>query len=241
MRIRIALDLDNKRIPVKYSSILQGIIYYGLYNNGETTMLHDQGQKIGKRHFKLFTFSEIYGKTTYDVEKKELLFHSSGCFDFTAFNDNLVFTFVTFIEQNTTLVFGNQLIKVLSYTILDDDFIDCEKNIFYTVSPVTAYFTDENKKTIYLDPLKEEFSNYIINNMNQKYFLIYHENMPEVLIKEISNIKGKRIYYRNTFIIAYHMTIEFINLNSKVKRMILTCGIGSKNSLGFGMISSRID
>ena len=79
MRIRIVLDLKNKLIPINYRSILAGIVYSMLPLNENTTILHNEGIKLNNRKFKLLTFSEIYGDTIYNKNKKVLLFHSSGC------------------------------------------------------------------------------------------------------------------------------------------------------------------
>ena len=67
--------------------------------------------------------------------------------------------------------------------------------------------------------------------------MIYKENMPEVDIINITNIKHKKVYFRNTFSIGYHCSITFDKLTPEVKKVILTCGLGSKNSSGFGMVT----
>lgn len=237
MRVRIILDLENKKIPVNYRSLLQGVIYNALFGNEEIKQIHNQGYKIGKRKFKLFTFSEIYGQTSYIKETKELLFQNNAHFDFTAFYDDIVLTFINFLTQNPQIVIGKQIIKVQSYMLLDDILNNNTTEQFLTISPVTAYITDENKKTVYYHPNSEEFKESVINNIAQKYFLVYNENMPDITIDEINNIKEKKVYFRKNFAIAYHFKIIFSNLDEKVKNIIMTCGIGSKNSSGFGMLA----
>ena len=138
MRVRIVLNLINKRIPVNYRSILSGIIYAILPSNGATTLLHDQGSILEKRKFKLMTFSEIYGDCSYDITTKSLLFHSSGCFDVTSFYEQVVLDIVNYIEENAFVVFGNQTIEILKYDILNDY---CSHNDIDTKQVCSIFFS----------------------------------------------------------------------------------------------------
>lgn len=238
MRVRIVLNLVNKRIPVNYRSILSGIIYAILPSNEATAILHNQGSMLGKRKFKLMTFSEIYGDCSYDLATKSLLFHSSGCFDVTSFHEQVVLDIVNYIEENAFVIFGNQIIEILKYDILNDYCSNNDIETFYTVSPITIYKT-QNKYVQYFSPDDEEFKNGIIQNLNQKYFLCYRENMSNVEIMSINKVTKKKVFFRKTLYEAYHLTITFQNLTPKVQKVILTTGLGPKNALGFGMVSKK--
>ena len=236
MRIRIVLDLKNKKIPVQYKSILVGIIYSFFDRNDDTTNLHNAGYIINNRKFKLFTFSEIYGKTQYIKEDKCLFFLDNGCFDFTSSDENYINQVVNYLNNNSSILFGNQIIKIVKYDILDDYCDNKEEEKYYTVSPITVYRT-EGKFTKFFEPLDYEFKELIISNLASKYYLIYHENMPNIEITNIDNIKMKRTYFRKIMHISYHLNITFDKLTPKVKYVIQTCGLGAKNSVGYGMVS----
>ncbi len=239
MRIRIVLDLENKKIPVNYRSIISGIIYAMLPLDSSTTQLHDYGLKLEKRKFKLFTFSEIYGSTIYDNETKSLLFISTGCFDITSFDENIIISIVKCIEENKDVLFGNQVISIVKYDILND-YCDSTKIVtYYTVSPITIYKSD-NKVMKFISPSDEEFKNGIIRNISQKYFLCFNENLPNIIIESIDNISLKKVYFRRTLYESYHCNITFSGLTEKVQKVIMTCGICPKNALGFGMVSRKI-
>ncbi len=239
MRIRVVLDLKDKKIPVQYHSLLQGIIYNSLYNYDKIQTIHDQGFTLGKRKFKLFTYSEIYGDTQYLEQSRELHFSDTGYFDFTSYDDEITVAFINFITQNNTLLFGKQLIKVLAYNLLDDFCDNTKIETYTTLSPITSYITDENKKTKYFEPTTEEFKQAIIQNLAKKYYLIYKENMSEIEISDINSVKKKKIYFRSNFTIAYHLTLTISGLTPQIKKVILTCGIGSKNSSGLGMVNKK--
>lgn len=240
MRLKITLDLTDKKIPVKYNSLLQGMIYYTFIDNPKVDKLHSEGFKIDKRKFKLFTFSEIYGDSTFLPDTKELLFHGYGAFELASAKDDLILSTIEFLRNNRKVILGNQIVNVNSFSILSENIDDKVSEVYYTISPVTAYKTLENKKTMYIHPNDSEFDDYIINNLSKKYFLMFNENMPAIQIINKSNIKEKKIYFRDTWCIAYHLTIEFNNLTEKVKKTILCCGVGSKNSIGLGMLSQKI-
>ena len=237
MRVKILLDLKDIKINVKYHSLLQGVIYHALMNNDNVSKIHDKGYSIGNRKFKLFTYSEIYGESVYLKESKELMFTDKGYFFFGSVDDNVTISFISFLQQNMSIVLGNKIIKIVGFEILDDYFEIKDEICFTTLSPITIYKTNEKRKTIYMDPSEEEFKESILSNLSQKYYLIYKENLPEVVIKEISNIKKKIVYFRNVFVIAYHFNIIFSNLNKEAIKTILYTGLGSKNSSGFGMVS----
>ena len=62
-------------LPIQYNHILQGIIYDSI-NQELATFLHDQGFQVGKRTFKLFTYSKLYGEYTLQREEGRIVFKS---------------------------------------------------------------------------------------------------------------------------------------------------------------------
>jgi CRISPR-associated endoribonuclease Cas6 len=62
MRLRIVLNSSNSiKLPKAYNHLLQGFIYK-LIDNDLSKFLHTQGYRYGKRSFKLFCFSRLFGK-----------------------------------------------------------------------------------------------------------------------------------------------------------------------------------
>lgn len=239
MRIRIVLELANKTIPVNYRSILTGIVYAMLPIDENTANLHNEGLKLEKRKFKLFTYSEIYGKSTYNKDTKTLTFHDNACFDISSFKEQTILDIVKYIEENNTILFGKQIIKILKYDILDDFCNNNDIVTFYTNSPITVYKTID-KYVNYLNPTTPEFKEAIIKNISEKYYLCYHENMPDISIINIDNVVKKRVHFKKTIYEAYHLDITFKGLNAKIQKVIMTTGLGPKNALGFGMVAKKI-
>ena len=239
MRIRIVFDLQGKMIPVNYRSILSGILYAMLPLDESTTKLHNDGEKLENRKFKLFTFSEIYGTTSYDKNSKSLIFLSNGCLDVTSYHEEIVMNIVNYIEENKNVLFGKQIISILKYDILNDYCDRKSEATYYTVSPITIYKT-EGKQMKFFSPEQDEFKIGIIKNISQKYFLCYQENMPDITITSIENVSHKRVHFRKTLYEAYHCSLTFFGLTEKIQKVIMTSGICPKNALGFGMVSRKL-
>lgn len=238
MRIRIVLDLTNVALSVDYRSSLIGLIYNMLPIDDETIDLHDNGKIIENRKYKLFTFSEIYGPSIYDKEHKKIIYNGNGCFDVTSFHENILLNVINYLDNNHQILIQNQVINVIKYDILNDMPTKDTIKTYYTLSPITIYKT-ENSHQIFYQPDRDEFKELIISNLSRKYYLCYKTNMPNVEISKIENVKKKIIKFRNIIYESYHLKITFVNLTKEVQNVIMTCGLGPKNSVGFGMVSTK--
>ncbi|MDI6840561.1 MAG: hypothetical protein QMD71_06925 [bacterium] len=63
MRITIILETEDRALslPIHYNHIIQGFIYDNI-SKKLAKFLHQKGYIYGKRAFKLFTFSRLYGR-----------------------------------------------------------------------------------------------------------------------------------------------------------------------------------
>lgn len=238
MRIRIVLDLTNIALSVDYRSSLMGIIYNMLPIDDETVNLHDNGKIIDNRKYKLFTFSEIYGSSSYDNLNKKIVFEGNGCFDITGFDENIILKVINYLDNNHQILIQNQVVNVIKYDILNDMPTKDTIKTYYTLSPITIYKT-ENSHQIFYRPINDEFKELIISNLSRKYYLCYKTNMPNVEITKMEDVKKKIIKFRNVIYESYHLKITFNNLTREVQNVIMTCGLGPKNSVGFGMVSTK--
>jgi CRISPR-associated endoribonuclease Cas6 len=236
MRIRINLALRDKTISVRYNSLLQGFIYTALGYPNFNAPIHDHANRLENRPFKLFVFSEINGKSKY-LNKEELLyFEEDGYFDFSSYNQDLVIKIIDYMNLNNNILLGKQVVKILGYDILND-YVSPNRNhfTFRTCSPIVCYQT-ENKRVKYFDPQNKEFSQSIMSNLEKKYFICYNDKMPDMKIIKIDSIKKKVVYFRKVFYIAYHCSLTIETESLKLVSLILSTGLGSKNSMGFGMV-----
>ncbi|MDK2900903.1 MAG: CRISPR-associated endoribonuclease Cas6, partial [Thermosipho sp. (in: thermotogales)] len=59
MRIYLDLDFEKLELPIHYNHILQSIIINMIDSSGYRKFIHDEGYVLGKRKFKLYTFSRL--------------------------------------------------------------------------------------------------------------------------------------------------------------------------------------
>jgi len=194
--------------------------------------LHDDGFRFENRPFKLFVISDIFGK--FILKQNLLHFEQNGYFDFACFEEDMIIQISKFLTQNTLIHIGKTIIEHNGFDILQNDFLLKEQMTFKSISPVTCYIMDE--KTIYFEPDSNEFKNQIINNIVKKHELIYQTNCPDFGIEAIEKIRKRVVHYKNNFVVSFDIKITFNNLNKNILQIILNTGIGSKNSMGFGML-----
>lgn len=236
MRIRIELGLKGKRLSRSYQSKIQGLIYQMLEYSEKTQNLHNEGHRIENRPFRLFVFSDLFGDKEIDKSKDIILFHSDAYFEVAAAIDDVVYEMIRYLQKHSKVLFGNQLIDILRFDLIQNPFYSGLRDFnFYSISPVTVYQT-ENKRTVYLEPSSEEYKTSILRNIARKYQVVYQselELLPEIIIHSTEPVSR---HFRKQFIQGYHLHASFENINYQVFNLVMNTGIGSKNSIGFGML-----
>lgn len=241
MRIRINLNpvTDKITLPLHYNYLLQGFIYRNL-SKSLSSSLHQKGSIIGKRKFKLFTFSRISGR--FKREGDEITFKGPLNFWLSSPMVKLLESLASHLIKKSKVKLGS---SYLHLTGIEVGFIPEIKKemLIKTLSPITVYSTLKNpegkKKTYYYSPFEQEFSKLIKENLYKKYLLI-HKRAPEDLQFSIS---PERVSKRNQHILFYKGTvikawsgIYRIQGSEELIRIGYDTGLGSKNSQGFGMI-----
>jgi len=237
MRLKIELVLANHTIDVNYKSMLQGAIYKTFGDDQKIQELHDQGARIENRPFKLFVFSDLIGQAIFEPKDKTLHFLSNGYLLIDAYDQNLIERVYRNLLKETYFQIGKQFIEIKEITIQNLKLIHKEKEIILkSISPVIVNRTVD-KRMVYLDPTDDDYLMSIYQNLSKKWMSIYgsstHFRCPQI---EIVSSKRKSVYFRKVFYIAYDLVIKVCELTPSVYDLMMKTGIGSKNSLGFGML-----
>lgn len=234
MRIRIELGLKDKSILVRYKSQLQGMIYHMIRQDDSASILHDEGYRVENRPFKLFVFSDLIGQFTYDTKIKMMHFETNAYFEVASIQVDFMIEMVKYLQNHNSVHFGKQIIDVIDVQIIEDPKI-IDKASFITISPITVYKTNE-EKTIYLSPNEDEFIHMIHHNILKKCEAFQID--PPTHLPHINIISSEKriIYFRDHFLIAYHLKFDMHQLRQPYLTIMLNTGLGSKNSMGFGMI-----
>lgn len=223
-------------IPPKFVSVkkinkhaIQGMIYNHLKNT--TFKNYHNG-----RYFKFFSFSDIF-PINEDAKIKHLIISSP--------NENLIITlYNSFRNEDYFEINGSK------FQITDlKKFILKVTNKFISGSPIVLY--KNNKKNEYFSFKKEKNLDFFLERLRENalkkfYFysgkkLEFNENLFDRLIFK-KEVVIKDIKMGNEFILIGSVwgLLEKFNIKDEYKELyefIMDCGLGEKNSLGYGFIN----
>ncbi len=241
MRIFVTLNSSRRFVlPIDHNYTIQSFIYNSI-SPELAKKLHDTGFQVGKRRFKLFTFSRLMGKFLLEREKKEMVFESP-------FKIVISSALKQFIEE-----IGNEMLKREYFKIgrnrvrvnsveVSDKTIENDKIKVKMLSPITIYSTllraDGKKKTYYYSPFEKEFSELISQNAKKKFKAFYGEDPKgdlHITPLKVSNGNQKVVFYKGTVIKGWMGMYELSGDRDLIK-LVYDTGIGGKNSQGFGCL-----
>ena len=228
---------DRLELPKNYNSTLQGFFYKNM-DSELASFLHERGFYLGKRVFKLFVFSKIFGKLLGKDYEKVYYAPRFRVYFASPRNDIAITTLREFILSRGHLLLGKNRVKVLAVkpVILKD--LESPLKV-KAVSPITVYKTPPGeRKHIYLSPFDDEFYRLLIENLKKKYNIVYgkpFEGEIEIKPVKVSEKDFKKVVFKGTLIHAWSGVFE-INAPKEVINLALEAGLGAKNSAGFGMV-----
>lgn len=238
MRITVKHEAPAEGItlPVSYHHILQAMIYAHMKGTKYET-LHDKAYEYEKRAYKMFTFSELFGK--YKIQGTKITFYGRISLKIASPNRDFIECIGKRIAENG-MQYGEQKITDVRVTYEED----LKPNMWQPqmkirmISPVCIYSTDkETGKTYFYEPGTIEFTKKLEENFARKYKAFYGKNPIELpTLKPMCVLpKHKRVTEYKGFMITGWMgdyillgTPEYLAFWSDV-------GLGGKNAQGFGM------
>ena len=226
------------RLPYAHFEMLQGLFYKLLsFNNEYSTFLHNK-QTDNHAACKLFCFSDIGGK--YENVDNQLIYSGELTWEIRVAEDRTIDIILENIFNRRRFSLNNCPFMITDIE-LTSIYIPDQPFYFEMSTPIVTYKT-ENNKTIYYSPEDDEFYEIIESNMRNKYYSVFGEDYDGEfrLICNYCTDKYKRVTrYKGTIINGW---LGKFTMEADIA-MIYTayyCGIGSKNSMGFGMIKQRL-
>jgi CRISPR-associated endoribonuclease Cas6 len=245
MRILCEFSPREKTVkfPLAYNSMIQGFLYHGL-SDSLAHWLHNEGVTFEKRHFRLFTFSRLFGK--YKIADGTIEFSGPFRLHVGSVHNEMLQSLATHLLRSPSVQIGKEFCDVKRIEVeASPDYHSPAK--VRTLSPITVYSTLETpegkKKTYYYSPFEREWEEQLLANLKRKALALSWEKS---LVEQVEGgrIRSFRVTkrdlrimkYRNTVIKAWTGLYE-IDLPEAFFRLAYDSGLGAKNAQGFGCIT----
>jgi CRISPR-associated endoribonuclease Cas6 len=240
MRISISFVTENGLIlPLSYNYAVQSLILRHI-DEKLGQFLHDKGYMLGKRSFKMFTFSRILGKVKFLLSQKQFKIGSP----FKIVISSPIKEFIQSLAENLVKTDGVTLAGTRVYLESINVYLMPklnEETFIEMLSPVTVYSTlktpEGKKKTYYYTPFEADFSRLICENLRKKYKALYGKDANSLAI----TIEPVKVSKKSLVIVNYKGTVikgwlgrYKITGSPELIALAYDAGLGSKNSQGFG-------
>ncbi len=213
----------------KYS--IQGFIYSLIENTELFSCLHKQ------KGFKFFNFSNIFPVSKFKRNNLKKLLISSP-------NKTFIKEIYNNLKNKTAFYLNKYKMELLKVKILKNKHCDN----FQTATPIALFEKNHDNKyySFNKNPDFKFFFDRMKNNALKKYNAFYKENyyFDDPIFE---NIKFKkevsiRLDKNNNKFIVIGSLWDFLKINQNIKNkkfynFLFDCGLGEKNSLGFGFLN----
>lgn len=247
MRLKIVLSGERGflSLPLQYNATVQGFIY-GNLNGALASWLHDRGHAWGRRRFKLFTFSRLFGRRRRQEEGR-IGFEGPVHFYLGAVEAEVLGSLAEHLLREPYVRLGKARCLVEEVAVEPEPQIDDGKPVLAkALSPITAYATlmapDGRKKTYYYSPHEEEWGEAIVENIKRKACSLGWAADPEEDLKgatvrpyRVKSADQKILRFKGTVVKGW-MGLYELRMPRPYLQLAYDAGLGAKNSQGFGML-----
>lgn len=236
MELRISSNKERIVLPLDYNYHLQGFLYSSV-SPELASFLHGRGFEYEKRSFKMFTFSKLMGR--YEIRNGAIAFTMPVRLVISSPLERFVSELANTMLTSKGLKLCGEDIAVEEISVLERPEIEGSMRI-RMMTPLVAYSTlltpDGGKKTYYYNPSEPEFTEQTDGNLRKKYEAFYGRapRARKLSLKPLGRPEERIVRYRDNVIKGYTGTF-LIDGNRRLLELAYDCGLGSKNSQGFGM------
>jgi CRISPR-associated endoribonuclease Cas6 len=245
-KMRIILELDPLEekimLSLHYNQQVQGLIYRNI-ERVLSDRIHDKGFPLGKRRFRLFTFSRLLGR--YRIIEDIIEFTGPVKLHVGSVHEQILASLVEHLLQEPLIRLGKEPCEVRKIEVEALPSFSRPMQV-RTLSPITVYSTltaaDGRKKTYYYSPFEEDWEEQLLSNLRRKAKAVGWDKV------RLSGLEGAHIRpvrvdkrdlrileYRGTVIKAWTGVYE-LDLPEPFFLLAYDAGLGSKNPQGFGMV-----
>jgi len=232
MRLLITFEpLQSFSSDVVYKHTVQGFVY-SLLKETELSSSHDRAG------FKFFTFSDIFPLGDFNIGQERNILISSP-------RDEFIDTLLASLIHKETLLLGGNPVKIKRFKRINLKLT----SRFTSASPIALY--KSNRENIYYSFEKDRDLGFFLNRLKEnalkKFNAFFGENytlegniFDRLIFKKevaIRNIKGGKefLIIGSSWRLLQKLYIH--EYERKFYQFIMDCGLGEKNSLGFGFVN----
>jgi|SRR5579884_384151 len=255
MRLAVCLNLEREALlPMSHQHLLTGLVYHllGTSDPEYARFLHDEGYSVeaGRaRRLKLFVFSGLRVPGYRRRPEGDRLRIAPGPVEWLLASpreDFLQHSATGLLTAGSVLEVGDIPLTITSVEALPAPVFG-ETTRFTCLTPIVASVRIPNVGTRYLRPCDgEAFSEAVRKNLLEKYRLVYGDTppaddrltltfKPEYLADPRHRGGTKLIRYKDIDVVGAFAPFTLTG-STALMHMAWECGLGSRNSAGFGMI-----
>lgn len=161
---------SSSAMPIHYNYMIQAAIYAALPED-MAVRLHDKGFTTGKRNFKMFSFSRLMGKFTFDRTAGTISFPEGISLVITSPDMGFSLALINNLLTRGQIQVGQSLL-LIEEVRFDEQVAEGKILTVRTLSPVVAYSTllkpEGGKYTCYYQPGEGEFDRLLTANLMKK-------------------------------------------------------------------------
>jgi CRISPR-associated endoribonuclease Cas6 len=259
MRFKITLQTNaaafGNLLPLNYQYELSSFIYHTIAQADMeyATWLHENGFRFNGRPFKLFTFSNLLiPKYEIDRERSCIRIESERVEWLVSFlPETSTEKFIFGLFTDRVFQIGDKYAAVQFRTerieALPEPSFEREMR-FGALAPVCIPFQPNDQRyATYLAPDRPEVPAIVLSNLLNKYHTFYGKHFEgdtgDFAFRVINRPKAKLIAVKKgtpeaSSIRGYMFDFE-MTAPQELMKIMFECGIGNKNSMGFGMVKVR--
>ncbi|MGA1871097.1 MAG: CRISPR-associated endoribonuclease Cas6 [bacterium] len=242
MRLKLSLMSQNKvLLAMGFNHVIQALIYTML-DKVSAAWLHEKGFQYEKRSFKHFTFSSILERGEYRKQEGIFIFPQRISFIISSPIQWILEQIAKNTIMSEEVALGSNRLRITSIEIIPENDIHDKKIRVNTLTPVEVHSTlmkqDGAKKTYYYAPMEREFSDFINENLRKKWLSLHKSEC----IYELKTYPVRKEYIKKSIQRFKGIVIQgwkghfWLEGEPEFLRFAVDCGIGSRNSAGYGMI-----
>lgn len=235
MQLYLTLSGNEITLPIAYRQQIQGMIYAAVESDrAYSTYLHDRSHEADGKKYKLFTFGQLHGE--YVVADKLITFRDAVSLEIRSIDTRFIQLLLMRFTVGSEISLGDNILRVKACRLDDKQIFDSEITV-RTLSPIVAYNTLPDGKTVFYSPNDEEFFSMLCKNAERKWKSKHGDTKPlELSVEAVADTQYKKLVtmFKQTYITAYSGCFK-LRGNAELLSFLYNTGLGAKSSQGFGM------